>query len=86
MESGFPVSIPEDASGATSVIATTGRPKADDGIDHVFCCRDIDVSLCGLDISDTTVVFTLELPCVVCAEFDGTAYCPLFAECQGYPS
>lgn len=52
---------------------------ADDGLQHVYCCEDENLGLCGTDL--TTVPFQEfdEASCVVCAHLDGgdcAAVCP----------
>ncbi len=49
------------------------RPKADPDENHLFCCCNPDVSLCGLDISDEVEDDDLsdDETCLVCLALTG---------------
>ena len=44
----------------------------DDGVTHVYCCDDIDLALCGTDITDDVLDEESPTSCVVCADLDDT--------------
>lgn len=53
---------------STDVRPAPSRPKADDSLDHVYCC-DENVSLCGLDLSDVPIVkLDADRLCKICEE------------------
>jgi hypothetical protein len=63
----------------TEATVKAGRPKASGDLDHAFCVKDPDVSLCGLDISDMPVLDgppNWDHVCVVCADLCVVA-CPI---------
>ena len=52
--------------------AATGRRKADPDDNHLYCCAP-DVSLCGLDISESDELdFADEECCIVCRALEGS--------------
>ena len=55
------------------------RPKAsdaDNSVDHVVCVCDVDVSLCGLDVSELSwTEYSEKDACVVCSYLEATTGC-----------
>lgn len=63
----------------------TPRPTGEDlladaELNHVVCCEDENVALCGIDASD--IEFGGDgLPCVVCDDLEQTSFCPKGKRC-----
>ena len=49
---------------------------------HIVCCRDLNLSLCGLDVTgeDFNPPGT-PTTCAVCRDLDDTTFCPRGLEC-----
>ncbi|WP_101791098.1 hypothetical protein [Nonomuraea indica] len=57
---------------ATLPAVAPGRPKADPDDDHLYCCNP-DLSLCGMDISDSPERdFPDHECCLVCLALEDT--------------
>ena len=54
----------------------------DDDFDHVVCCKDEDITLCGQDASDMPWGDMLGSICVVCADLVEGCYCPRGFHCE----
>lgn len=61
------------------------KPKdadSDDELTHVCCCRDEDVSLCGVDLTDSNWDHDKQnLQCVVCDDLERSDWCPKGGRC-----
>lgn len=70
---------------ATETVVNEARSDAQlDDLDHVTCCRNDDLTLCGMDAS--LMPFTeFEVPsCIVCDDLeihDDGYFCPYFGRC-----
>jgi hypothetical protein len=47
----------------------------EDGLNHVFCCRDENLGLCGKDLTGWPIDDTVPTTCVVCVDLDGLECC-----------
>lgn len=61
------------------IAPTTGDLLLGDSeMSHASCCRDDDVSLCGIDVSGLeTLAPASTVDCIVCRELDECSVCPL---------
>ena len=55
----------------------------DDDLDHLHCCFDADVALCGADVSGAQFaeVESMDELCVVCEDLLPGSHCPAFGRC-----
>jgi len=49
-------------------------------ISHIYCCRDPDRLLCGMDGSNIPFNEESETTCVVCCDLEGAPFCPVFRD------
>lgn len=55
---------------ATQLAPSTTDITTDDELDHITCCVDENISLCGLDLTDVPWVDDFTNLCRMCAELD----------------
>lgn len=54
-------------------------PKLDETLDHIYCCVNPDIGLCGSDLTDMLIADLYDVNCVVCSELNGaTTTCPVY--------
>ncbi len=55
-------------------------------LDHLTCCVDEDISLCGLDVSGMAIDESIDVPnCIVCSDLAANpTFCPKYAKCTEY--
>jgi len=59
---------------------------ADSETDHYVCCMDVNLSLCGMDVTDSELdSLREEYTCIVCADLEANApnFCPKYSICKG---
>lgn len=72
---------PTTPTDAPVVGAARSKPSTGDSLDHVHCCQDTDVMLCGARFAGPADAE--DVNCVVCLDLEANAddYCPLGGTC-----
>ena len=65
---------------AASPRVAPSRPAARDDLNHVVCCHDDNLTLCGFDATHLPWAFNDDKACVVCLDLEGRP-CPYGDTC-----
>lgn len=82
-----PVDNADGGAGVLHVSPAPVDPCTDSPITHWTCCEDMDIGLCGKDLSAVEVVDDdVPITCVVCNDLNSEAptFCPKHPFCRVY--
>jgi hypothetical protein len=64
----------------TATLRLVAGPSTAADLQHVACCRNDDMALCGTDVTDAPWLDD-ETSCVVCVDLDEFDACPFGGSC-----